>query len=162
MRTLSQGTVFNIHDGIDLYAELNTPVYATITGEVAAVVSNLNSPGVNPSSRGLYVLIKSESNNIIYKYGTNSPLCMVAQHLNSVNVTVGQSVTAGQIIGYTGKSGLTMTSYGAHFHYAYCTESDFYRNDSACDFVDRLFFHVDASLYETTKFDGAFNLKGLE
>lgn len=138
----------NIHDGIDLRANTNTPVYATITGEVVAVVSSINAPNVTPTSRGLYVLIKSNSANTVYNYGTNTPLCMLAQHLNSVNVSLGQTVSAGQLIGYTGGSGLTMNSYSPHFHYAYCTEDAFSTNE-ACKFVDPLLFHREEMLYET-------------
>ncbi len=138
----------NLHDGIDLRANTNTPVVSTITGKVVAVVSDLNDPNITPSSRGLYVLIRSESSNTIYEYGTTTPICMLAQHLNSVSVSLGQTVVAGQTIGYTGGSGYTMSTYSPHFHYAYCTESAF-STGQACKFVDPLFFHPDEEFYET-------------
>jgi murein DD-endopeptidase MepM/ murein hydrolase activator NlpD len=83
------------HTGIDITAPQGTPVYATADG----VVSSENSGG----GYGIAVLI-----NHGYSYQTRYA------HLSKKIVTPGQRVKRGQMIGYTGNTGL---SFGPHLHY---------------------------------------------
>jgi hypothetical protein len=93
-----------VHGGVDLYAPLDTKVYAMFDGTVERVVE-----GVAPNTKGTLgklgnrILIKSTSsqhkknNQIIYIYYT---------HLNKVEkLKVGASIKQGQLLGETGKTG---------------------------------------------------------
>lgn len=83
------------HNGIDFYAEENTPVYAVASGTVK--VARFNNGGY-----GYYIAIDHGN------YGT------LYAHLNRTSVSVGSSVEAGSIIGYSGKTGAVT---GPHLHF---------------------------------------------
>jgi len=88
-------TTTSRHTGWDMRAQMGLPVAATAAGRVAfAGVLDL---------RGNYVLID-------HGYGIYSGYA----HLSVVDVTRGQDISAGQIIGQVGSSG---RSGGAHFHW---------------------------------------------
>ena len=98
------------HDGVDLGAARNTPIRAAASGTVIRVVCNVSTNNCNVdgnrtlSGCGWYAEIL-HSGNVVTRY------ChMVRRPL----VTVGQAVTAGQIIGYVGSSG---NSSGPHLHF---------------------------------------------
>lgn len=85
------------HDGVDLLAAINTSVKATADGVVEYA-------GRHPSSGfGILIIIR---HNYAFRssYG----------HLNKLNVRTGDFVTKGQVIAFTGNSGLTD---GPHLHY---------------------------------------------
>lgn len=88
--------VRHIHSGIDFVAKSGTPVVATADGEV--VVS-----GIKGNGYGIHVDI-NHGFGYLTKYA----------HLSKVAVNVGQKVKRGDIIGYTGNTGL---SKGPHLHY---------------------------------------------
>ncbi len=83
------------HQGIDLAAPAGTPIYATRTGVVTiATYSN---------SAGWYVSINhGDGYSSIY------------MHMTSYVVSSGQAVSAGQLIGYVGSTGI---STGPHLHF---------------------------------------------
>ena len=83
------------HQGIDLAAPAGTPIYATRTGRVTiATYSN---------SAGYYVSINhGDGYSSIY------------MHMTSYVVSSGQAVSAGQLIGYVGSTGI---STGPHLHF---------------------------------------------
>jgi murein DD-endopeptidase MepM/ murein hydrolase activator NlpD len=83
------------HLGIDLAADIGTPVYATADGRVSSVERD---PGL-----GKMILISHQSG-----YTT------VYAHLSLVKVKTGQSVKRGEIIGAVGNTGY---STGPHLHY---------------------------------------------
>lgn len=83
------------HNGIDFYAEENSPVYAVASGTVK--VARFNNEGY-----GYYIAIDHGN------YGT------LYAHLNRTSVFVGSSVEAGSIIGYSGKTGAVT---GPHLHF---------------------------------------------
>ena len=83
------------HDGIDINAIANTPVYAVADGKVS-IAGWING-------YGNYIQIE-HSNGLSSFYA----------HLNQINVTKGQTVKQGQIIG---KSGNTGVGTGAHLHF---------------------------------------------
>lgn len=83
------------HKGIDLAASTGTPIRAPADG----VVERAN----RFSGYGLYIALE-HGGNIETRYG----------HLSRLNVTAGQRVTKGEVIGYVGSTG---NSTGPHLHY---------------------------------------------
>ena len=83
------------HDGIDINACQNTPVYAVADGKVSI------SGWIN--GYGNYIQIE-HSNGLSSFYA----------HLNQINVVKGQTVKQGQIIGESGNTGIGT---GAHLHF---------------------------------------------
>ena len=83
------------HDGIDINAIANTPVYTVADGKVS-IAGWING-------YGNYIQIE-HSNGLSSFYA----------HLNQINVAKGQTVKQGQIIG---KSGNTGVGTGAHLHF---------------------------------------------
>lgn len=87
------------HGGTDFPVALNTPVYSTCDGEVVSVISLTTSYGKHIKIRAIV-----NGQTIYIRYA----------HLNSFAVSVGQKVSAGQLIGYSGSTG---NSTGPHLHY---------------------------------------------
>lgn len=85
------------HSGIDIAAPTGTPIQAPNNGIVTLAAPGLLSTG----------------NTIVIDHGMG--LFTSYYHLNTMNVTVGQSVSKGDIIGTVGSTGF---STGAHLHYA--------------------------------------------
>ena len=75
-----------VHEGIDLFAEVDTPVLASRFGIVISAKQN--------QGMGNYIRIK-HFGNMITIYG----------HLSNIYVVKGQFVRQGQVIGSVGKSG---------------------------------------------------------
>ncbi len=85
-----------MHFGMDFSAEIGTPIYATGDGEVIRADSK-------SSGFGRHVRIDHG-----YGYIT------IYAHMNDYNVSVGQKVKRGDLIGFVGNSG---RSRGPHLHY---------------------------------------------
>jgi len=85
-----------MHFGMDFSAEIGTPIYATGDGEVIRADSK-------SSGYGRHIRI-----NHGYGYIT------IYAHMNDYNVSVGQKVKRGDLIGFVGNSG---RSRGPHLHY---------------------------------------------
>ncbi|TAK14236.1 MAG: M23 family metallopeptidase [Anaerolineae bacterium] len=85
------------HEGVDIRAPMNTNVYAGADGEVYYVMQETNT---HPYGR--HIRIQHENG-----YRT------VYAHMASVQVTIGQKVKAGQLIG---KADSTGNSTGSHLH----------------------------------------------
>ena len=83
------------HDGIDYGAGYGAAVYAADSGTVITAQYN--------SARGNYIVV-NHGNGMQTWY----------QHLSSMNVTVGQTVARGQVIGNVGTTGI---STGPHLHF---------------------------------------------
>ncbi len=86
-----------LHRGTDLRAKMNTPVYATADGVVEFAGSH------NTKGYGRLIILD-------HAYGFRT----LFGHLNKIKVKNGQVVKKGDLIGYTGNSGL---SNGPHLHY---------------------------------------------
>ena len=99
LRTSPTAGASTYHQGVDLAAPANTPVYATRSG---IVTSNTYS-----NSAGNYITINHGD-------GFSS----IYMHLASTVVSSGQAVSAGQLIGYVGRTGIA-TGYHLHFGIAY-------------------------------------------
>jgi hypothetical protein len=97
----------SFHSGIDLGIPVGTPVASSQNGKVKTVVYPKSTDPNTRKNAGIYVEIES-SDEIS---GTTRYL-----HLSNVLVGPGQSVKKGQIIGFSGNTGL---STGPHLHYEF-------------------------------------------
>ncbi len=87
------------HNGIDLRASIGTPVHAALTG----VVEDTNL-GVAPLCQyGKWVLVK-HANGLSTLYA----------HLSSIQVSKGETVSTGDLLGYSGDTGYAT---GPHLHF---------------------------------------------
>lgn len=82
------------HHGTDLMVDYGTPACAVFDGVVTKVVDS-GTPEGPVSTAGNYIVIKSHDGAWVAKY----------MHLSTANVSQGQQVTKGQVIGRTGYSG---------------------------------------------------------
>lgn len=86
------------YNGIDIAAPVGTPILASADGAVILA----RTSGYN-GGYGLYVVIKHNN-------GTQT----LYAHMSRVNVSVGQTVTQGEVIGAVGNTG---RSTGPHIHF---------------------------------------------
>jgi len=96
----SNGLNCDFHDGIDISAELNTPLYSMHPGTVVERRHPPMDPGEydrRVRTWGNYVIIESEINGEIIRFRY--------AHLNEMHVPAGTTVYAGQQIGLTGNTG---------------------------------------------------------
>ena len=127
----------SIHQGIDLFATDKKPVYACLDGEIAKV----NSTNPNIKGVGMFVILKITDENQLkifrskrrdyalpYKnkgelsqdnsFDKDSTIIYMRYlHLSSVVVTENQKVKAGDVIGYSGTTGITDGTCGPHLHF---------------------------------------------
>ena len=89
------------HNGIDLRASVGTPIKAALTGTVIGT-------GNTDAVRGCY----SYGKWVMIKHGNG--LSTLYAHLSQTNVSEGQSVATGQVIGYSGATGYAT---GPHLHF---------------------------------------------
>ncbi len=94
-RSYNGGPYSSYHEGLDLRGTTGTPVYAPAEGLVA-----LAEP----------LIVRG--NAVILRHGWG--VCSGYWHLSAVAVQPGQSVKAGDLLGYVGNTGL---STGAHLHW---------------------------------------------
>ena len=90
------------HDGLDLGASCNAPMYAAAAGTVAEVLT----PGQSGGYGNRMVIDHGLINGVYLSTGYN--------HASSYVVSAGQRVQKGQLIGYVGTTGL---STGCHLHF---------------------------------------------
>ncbi len=83
------------HRGVDIGVSIGTPVYSSADGYVISVMQT--------SARGIFVLIK-HANDLYTRY----------QHLSRAVVSSGQYVKRGQLIAYSGNTGVGS---GPHLHF---------------------------------------------
>ena len=109
-RDFTDASSSNFHGGLDLNAARNASVYAAADGEVVSISIRCThnygkDNGVDPCDNdwGNYIKIR-------HKNGT----CTLYAHLGYVNVSMGQQVKKGQVIGYAGSTG---PSTGYHLHF---------------------------------------------
>lgn len=89
------------HDGVDIRAPMQTPVFSIANGIVTKVRNDDNNKYVTVEHRNV------KYNGTIAKYYSSY------LHLDSVAVNVGDIITKGSIIGKVGMSGITTTP---HLH----------------------------------------------
>jgi len=88
--------VYNFHPGVDIGCPVGTPIYATNNGVI-------EEAGWNSGGYGIWVKM-SNGNGIESIYG----------HMSKVAVSSGQTVSKGQLLGYSGMTGFAT---GPHLHY---------------------------------------------
>ncbi len=93
------------HRGTNIGVQEYTPVLASMSGVVSLVDTtvNYNTAKLNDGSYGIHVKI------VLYTGET-----VIYAHLSSVCVSVGQKVSTGDVIAYSGNTG---NSTGPHLHY---------------------------------------------
>ena len=119
----SPGGYSSWHSGTDIGVSTGTQVFAAASGKVVRAMTVTSDPN-GPYTAGGY---KNHSfsvangygfgNHIMIDHGLDSNgnrLYTLYGHLSSVNVSNGQTVSKGQVIGYSGNTG---NSYGAHLHF---------------------------------------------
>jgi murein DD-endopeptidase MepM/ murein hydrolase activator NlpD len=89
------------HDGLDIGAPIGTPIAAALDGTVLATGNTDAVPGCY--SFGKWVML-SHSNGLNTMYA----------HLSQISASKGQSVAAGDVIGYSGMTGYAT---GPHLHF---------------------------------------------
>ncbi|MEH7236738.1 peptidoglycan DD-metalloendopeptidase family protein [Bacillus sp. JJ1562] len=97
------------HNGIDIAAYLNNPIKAAAKGKVIEVGRNRASDNKKPWF-GNYVIIS-------HNFGGSTTYNTVYGHLNSTAVSVGSTVSQGQVIGYEGNTGDVVGPSGIHLHF---------------------------------------------
>jgi murein DD-endopeptidase MepM/ murein hydrolase activator NlpD len=97
-----------IHKGIDYKATIGTPVVAAVPGVVVHAGKHIYKKGWGWAF-GLHVIIDNDA----FPDGS-AGLWAGYCHLNGVNVTVGQRVRQGQLVGVSGNTG---RSTGPHLHF---------------------------------------------
>ncbi|HQT82782.1 MAG TPA: peptidoglycan DD-metalloendopeptidase family protein [Candidatus Paceibacterota bacterium] len=100
------------HNGVDIAAPIGTPIHAALSGIVLGTGDTdlfHNSKGQQCYSFGNWVMIR-HNNGINTMYA----------HLSEIDVSEGQSVTTGQVIGLSGMTGYAT---GPHLHFGvYATD----------------------------------------
>lgn len=100
-KTADSGRLYasGTHDGVDFGGTVGTPVYAALSGTVYAI----NQGAVQNCQYGKWVLIKHPNG-----------LATLYAHLSSINVSQGETVTTGDVIGNMGMTGYAT---GPHLHF---------------------------------------------
>jgi len=122
-----------VHDGIDLLAPLGTPVYAMFDGELTTDFD---------SNLGNFILIMSTQEQHKLN-GVNEKIWISYGHLSSFKITNGK-VKQGQLIGYTGNTGITASGIEAWRYHLHLT---IYKGGTS------RFFRTNPLPYLTTKFE---------
>lgn len=140
------------HQGVDLFAKIKTPVYACMDGEILYINENSSSGGkiiylrvtgrrqlaiLNLRKRNYKRIFvkgqyKDDDNQKFYterdtetNFNPNNGITFVYMHLDEIKVRKGDFVTAGQQIGWSGRTGVNAkNSQGPHLHFEIC--SDYY------------------------------------
>lgn len=97
------------HPGIDFRASIGTPVRAALSGTVVGAGDMDLAGGGRCRAYGKWIMIKHD-NGLSTLYG----------HLSLIDVSMGEKIATGQVIGYSGNTG---ASTGPHLHFGvYATE----------------------------------------
>lgn len=102
-RTADSGRLYSsgTHNGIDLAASIGTPIKSALAGTVQAT-------GNTDALKGCY----SYGKWVLVRHGNG--LSTLYAHMSQVNVSQGQTVTTGGVLGYSGDTGYAT---GPHLHF---------------------------------------------
>jgi len=102
-RTADSGRLYSsgTHNGIDLAASIGTPIRASLAGTVQAT-------GNTDAVRGCY----SYGKWVLVRHGNG--LSTLYAHMSQVNVSQGETVSTGGVLGYSGDTGYAT---GPHLHF---------------------------------------------
>jgi murein DD-endopeptidase MepM/ murein hydrolase activator NlpD len=106
--------VHHWHNGIDLAASVGTPILAAEAGTVAA-----------QGNEDLYCPHGAYGKFIVINH--NDGLTTLYGHLSKILVTAGETVTRGELIAYSGRTGDVT---GPHLHFTVFAQSTYYLADS--------------------------------
>ncbi len=140
------------HQGVDLFAKIKTPVYACMDGEILYINENSSSGGKiiylrvtgrrqlailnlrkrNYKRQFVFGQYKDDVDQDFYaeretetNFNPKNGITFVYMHLDEIQVRKGDFVTAGQQIGWSGRTGVNAkNSQGPHLHFEIC--SDYY------------------------------------
>ena len=106
----TKGGTLRTHHGVEFFVTYDTPVIATADGIVvtAGWDSGENVVGPAPDFYGNVVVIEHDFS------WQGEKIYTLYAHLNSVNVSKGQRVKAGEVVGLSGATGIAD---GAHLHF---------------------------------------------
>lgn len=97
---------YSFHNGIDIASAAGTPIYAAADGVVVAT-------GTGQGAYGNWVAIKHETGKFAGK-----AIVTLYGHMSSFRMSVGQSVSMGDLVGFEGNTGNTTARlYGPHRGY---------------------------------------------
>ncbi len=98
------------HDGIDLTAPAGSYVFAASQGEIIQIRDSFNPMAYGRNSYGNYVIVESTNSD-------GMKFRMKYNHLDFIDVRVGQEVNSGMLLGRTGTTG-NASGYGVtpHLH----------------------------------------------
>jgi murein DD-endopeptidase MepM/ murein hydrolase activator NlpD len=91
---------YSVHNGIDISGKVGAPVHSAEYGKVLGVGDT--DSFCKKAAYGKWILIEHENN-----------LATLYAHLSKIDVTPGQTITRGALVGYVGNTGLTT---GPHLH----------------------------------------------
>ena len=110
-----------VHTGVDIDANIGTPVLAAGSGTVVWAGGGFYT-GIPDNTTDPYGLAVSIQHNFGYQ---GKPLFTVYAHMSRVDVTVGQRVDSGQQLGLVGETGNTT---GPHLHFEVRLEYNLYHH----------------------------------
>lgn len=98
------------HPGVDIILPMNTPVLAVANGIVVTARED------SKTGAGKYIVLRHDNVPYINENGQEitTTLFSIYEHLNEINVSVGDSVKKGTVIGKSGNSGRSTTP---HLHF---------------------------------------------
>lgn len=106
----TRGGTLQVHHGVEFNVPAGTPVLAAADGIVRfAGVDDTETIGPQLNFYGRVIVIEHPEAG-----GESTPLFTVYGHLSALSVEIGQSVSAGETIGFSGDSGV---AYGPHLHF---------------------------------------------
>lgn len=105
----TRGGTLRPHTGVEFVVPTGTPVLATAAGTVVAAGDDATTAyGPQTNFYGNLVVLELDNNS------GGSPLFVLYGHLSEVQVAVGQTVAAGDVLGLSGASGVAD---GPHLHF---------------------------------------------
>ena len=107
------------HDGLDLYAEVGTPVYAVCSGVVTKAVSSFGAAHVDNSyGNELRISATGKGKTIVYQYAHLQSITPIAPNPRTGHPFKEKDrVYQGDLIGYVGRSGNASDVPNPHLHF---------------------------------------------